>query len=142
MTTFYYLVAAILTSQPSVGFKGFDASAIGKYTTQAACQAAIPSIEGLATDALPTSTIVNSNNHAFCVAAPSVSGGVSYTMVAQTWAGGNNSARNTDRFTIAGFASFAACEAAGDVVEIGIESHYAIASVPTVFANTACVKVQ
>lgn len=142
MTTFYYLIAAILTSQPGVGFKGFDAGVIAKYTNLASCQAAIPSMETLAANATPAGINVNSNNHAFCVSAPSVAGGVSYTMTAQAWDGRGNPGKQTVRFSIPSFASAAACESAGDVIENSIENHFSTTSIPNVFVDTLCVKVQ
>lgn len=143
MTTFYYLIAAILTSQPGVSFKGFDANVIAKYTNLAMCQAAVPAVEALAVNATSAGiNNVNSNNHAFCVAAPSVASGPSYTMVSQAWDGRSNPGKQIVRFTVPSFISLAACEGAGDVVENEIESHFSTTSIPNVFVDTACIKVQ
>lgn len=142
MTTFYYLVAAILTSQPSVGYKGFDAQVVAKYTNATACNNAVSSVESLIVDTSPATITVDSNTKAFCVAAPSVSGGISYTLVANYWAGRNNTARNVGQISIPGFQSNAGCVSAGEAVENGIESHFATAGVPNVFVNYRCLQVQ
>ena len=142
MSTFYYLIAAIMTSQANVGYKGFDAAVVAKYTNATACANAAASVENLLVDLTPTTTVINSNTHAFCVTAPSVSSGVSYTLVSQYWDGRNNSARNVHKFSIPNFQSNAGCVAAGEMIENSIEQHYATASVPNVFVDYACVQVQ
>lgn len=142
MTTFYYLVAAILTSQPSVGYKGFDASVVAKFTNATSCNNAARSVESLIVDTSHTSTIVNSDAKAFCVVAPSVSSGVSYTLVANYWAGRNNTERDVKQISIPGFQSNAGCVNAGEAIENNIEWYFSTAGVPNVFVNYRCLQVQ
>lgn len=142
MSTIYYLIAAILTSQPSVGYKGFDAAVVAKFTNATSCNNAASSVESLIVDTSPTSTIVNSDTNAFCVIAPSVSSGVSYTLVANYWAGRNNTARDVKQISIPGFQTNAGCVNAGEAIENNIESHFATAGVPNVFVNYRCIQTQ
>lgn len=142
MSTVYYLIAAILTSQPSVGYKGFDAAVVAKFTNATACNNAAASVESLVVDTAPTSIVVDSNTNAFCVVAPSVSSGVSYTLVANYWAGRNNTARDVKQISIPGFQTNAGCVNAGESIENNIESHFATAGVPNVFVNYRCIQTQ
>ncbi len=142
MSTVYYLIAAIMTSQPNVAYKGFDANVIGKYTNATACANAAHGLDGFVVDASTVSPQVNSDTHTLCVQAPSVSSGVSYTLAVQYWHGKMTSARNVDRFTIPNFQNNAACVNAGEQIENSIEQHYSIPTMQNVFVDYRCVQVQ